>query len=56
MFFKGCEIFTEKFKGSENNPENIKGSENNPENIKGSEKLVKHKGCEIFQRPREYEV
>ena len=27
MFFKGCEIFSEKFKGSESNPENFKGSE-----------------------------
>ena len=25
MFFKGCEIFCEKFKGSENNPEKYRG-------------------------------
>ena len=50
MFFKGSEIFSEKFKGSENNPENIKGSENNPENIKGSENfpLAENKGSYTF--------
>ena len=51
MFFKGCEIFSEKFKGSENNPENFKGSENNLENFKGCKisSARGNKGYDIFQ-------
>ena len=54
MFFKGCEIFREKFKGSENNPENFKGSENNPENFKGCKisSARGNKGYDIFQCQR----
>ena len=45
MFFKGSEIFHEKFKGSENVDEKFKGSENFLENHKGFENL-----CEMLRR------
>ena len=56
MFFKGYEIFGEKFKGSENKPENIKESKNFPLS-------EKNKGCETIRgakfssvRENEYEI
>jgi len=42
LFFKRCEILSEKFKGYENYPENIKGSENFPFS-------EKNKGCETIR-------
>ena len=43
VFFKGCEIFSEKIKGCEIFSENFKGSENNPvpERIRGNSIVLK---------------